>query len=247
MSFSFFRPRPVTPDLSFIGVDMHSHLLPGIDDGLKTPEQTVAFVKELHALGYKKLICTPHILTGVHDNTPETVGNALAIARRALAEAEVPVELGAAAEYMIDDGLEMKIDAKEKLLTIGDNYLLIEMSYMAPPFNLNEVLFKLQMQGYKLILAHPERYNFYHKDFQQLENFRDRGILFQLNILSMSGYYGKEVKKACEKLIDAKMVEFIGTDMHHENHLGATKAFTASKDFYKLVKDIPLMNMSLLK
>lgn len=247
MNFSFFKPRPVTPDLSFIGVDMHSHLLPGIDDGLKTPEQTVAFVKELHTLGYKKLICTPHVLSGVHDNTPETIGNALAIARKALEEAEVPVELGAAAEYMIDDGLERKIDAKEKLLTIGDNYLLVEMSYMAPPFNLNEVLFKLQMQGYKLILAHPERYNFYHRDFEKLENFRDRGILFQLNILSMAGYYGKEVKNVCEKLISAKMVEFIGTDMHHENHLKATKSFTATKDFYKLVKDIPLMNLSLLK
>ena len=246
MNFPFFKPRPITPDLSFIGVDMHSHLLPGIDDGVKTPEQTVAFVKELHALGYKKLICTPHVLNGVHNNTPETIGNALAIAKKALAEANVPVELGAAAEYMIDDGLEKKVDNKEKLLTIGDNYLLVEMSYMAPPFNLTEMLFKLQMQGYKLILAHPERYSFYHKDFQQLENFRDRGILFQLNLLSMSGYYGKEVKRACEKLIDAKMVEFIGTDMHHENHLGATMAFTASKDFYKLVKDIPLMNLGLL-
>jgi tyrosine-protein phosphatase YwqE len=246
MSFSFFKPRPVTPDLSFIGVDMHSHLLPGIDDGLKTPEQTVEFVRELHTLGYKKLICTPHILSGVHNNTPETIGEALNIARAALAEAEIPVTLEAAAEYMIDDEFEKKLKANEKLLTIGNNYLLIEMSYIAPPLNLNEVLFELQMRGYKLILAHPERYNFYHGDFKQLENFRDRSILFQMNILSMSGYYGKEVKKACEKLIDSKMVEFIGTDMHHENHLKATKAFTASKEFYKLVKDIPLMNMSLL-
>ncbi len=246
MSFSFFKPRTVTPDLSFIGVDMHSHLLPGIDDGLQTPEQTVAFVKELHTLGYKKLICTPHILSGIHDNTPETIGNALAIARKALAEAEVPVVLEAAAEYMIDDAFERRINAKEKLLTIGDNYLLIEMSYIAPPFNLNEVLFQLQVQGYKLILAHPERYNFYHNNFKQLETFRDRGVLFQMNIVSLSGYYGKEVKKVCEKLIANNMVEFLGTDMHHQNHLNALKSISSTKEFYNTVKNIPLMNLSLL-
>ena len=245
MSFSFFKSRPVSPDLSFIGVDMHSHLLPGIDDGLQTPEQTVEFVKELQALGYKKLICTPHVLGGVHNNTPATIGEALDIARKALAEAEVPVILEAAAEYMLDDELEKKIAAKEKLLTIGDNYLLIEMSYVAPPLNLTEVLFQLQMQGYKLILAHPERYNFYHQDFDQLESFRDRGILFQMNIISLSGYYGKEVKRTCERLIAKNMVEFLGTDMHHQNHLNALKTFAATKDFYKL-KDIQLMNLGLL-
>ena len=245
MSFSFFKSRPITPDLSFIGVDMHNHLLPGIDDGLQTPEQTVEFVKELQAMGYKKLICTPHVLGGIHDNTPETINGALDIARKALAEAGVDFVLEAAAEYMMDDELEKKINAKEKLLTIGDNYLLVEMSYVAPPFNLVEVLFKLQMQGYKLILAHPERYNFYHQDFNQLESFRDRGILFQMNMISLTGYYGKEVKRTCEKLIAKNMVEFLGTDMHHQNHLNALKSFASTKDFYKL-KDIPLKNLSLL-
>ena len=246
MAFSFFKKQTVTPDLSFIGVDMHSHLLPGIDDGLKTVEETVAYVKDLHALGYKKLICTPHILNGVHNNTPETIGAALEIARKALEEEGVPVILEAAAEYMIDDEFEKLIKAKNKLLTFGNNYILIEMSYLDTPLNLNEVLFDLQMQGYRPILAHPERYNFYHKNFKKYEDFRDRGILFQLNLLSLSGYYGKEVKKVSEKLIDAKMIEFIGTDMHHINHLNATKAFVETKDFYDLVKGIPFMNSKLL-
>jgi len=246
MSFSFFKKRVVVPDLSFIGVDMHSHLLPGIDDGLKIVEDTVRFVKELHALGYKKLICTPHILSGIHDNTPETIGAALEKARKALAEAEVPVTIDAAAEYMIDDEFERILKSGSKLLTFGKNYLLVEMSYLAEPFNLKEVLFELQMRGYKLILAHPERYNFMHGNFKLYEAFRDRGILFQLNILSMSGYYGKDVKKTCEKLIDAKMIEFLGTDMHHQNHLNATKAFVATREFLDLIGDVPFMNKTLL-
>ena len=247
MNFSFFKKqKTVIPDLSFLSVDMHSHLLPGIDDGLKTVEDTVAFVKELHSLGYKKLICTPHILSGVHNNTPETINEALGIARKALAEAEVPVVLEAAAEYMIDDEFEKLLKSDTKLLTFGQNYLLVEMSYLAEPFNLKEVLFELQMRGYKLILAHPERYGFMHGNFKDYEGFRDRGILFQMNILSMSGYYGKEIKKVCEKLIDANMIEFLGTDMHHQNHLNATKAFVATSNFLDFVGHIPLMNKGLL-
>jgi tyrosine-protein phosphatase YwqE len=246
MNFSFFKKQTVTPDLSFIGVDMHSHLLPGIDDGLKTVEETVAYVRDLHTMGYKKLICTPHILYGVHNNTPETVGAALEIARKALKEAEVPVVLEAAAEYMIDDDFERHLRAKHELLTFGDNNILVEMSYMAVSMNLFEVLFELQMRGYKPILAHPERYNFYHRNFERYEELRDRQILFQINLLSLSGYYGKEVKKIGEKLIDEGMVEFIGTDMHHANHLNATKAFIETKEFYDLVKGIPLQNLTLL-
>ena len=246
MSFSFFKKAPVKPDLSFLGVDMHSHLLPGIDDGLKTVEQTVEYVRELHELGYKKLICTPHILAGVHNNNPETILGALDLARKAVSDAGIPMIIEAAAEYMIDDSFENLLKSNEKLLTFGKNYILVEMSYLAMPFNIFEVLFELQVKGYQPILAHPERYSFYHNEFERYEEMRDRQILFQVNILSLSGYYGKEVKKIAEKLIEKEMIEFIGLDMHHENHLRTTKEYTSTKAFYDLVKNIPLMNKSLL-
>ena len=246
MNFSFFKKAPVKPNLSFLGVDMHSHLLPGIDDGLKTVDQTVSFIRELHEMGYQKFICTPHILNGVHNNTPEKIEAALQIARSAIIEAEIPVTIEAAAEYMIDDSFENLLKADSKLLTFGKNYILIEMSYLAMPFNIYEVLFELQIRGYQPILAHPERYNFYHNDFKRYEEMRDRQILFQINLLSLSGYYGKEVKKIGEKLIEANMVEFIGLDMHHEAHLQMTKDFTSTKAFYDLVEKIPLLNKTLL-
>ncbi len=246
MSFSFFKKAPVKPDLSFLGVDMHSHLLPGIDDGLKTVDQTVEYVRELHGMGYQKFICTPHILNGVHNNTPDTILAALDLARKGIAEAGIPVTIEAAAEYMVDDSFEKLLKSDAKLLTFGKNNILIEMSYLAMPFNIYEVLFELQMRGYQPILAHPERYTFYHSEFKRYEEMRDRQILFQINILSLAGYYGKEVKKIAEKLIDAEMVEFIGLDMHHENHLKATKDYTSTQAFYDLVKKIPLLNKSLL-
>lgn len=245
MKFPFFSKKTVSPDLSFLGVDMHSHLLPGIDDGLKTIEQSVAFIKELQQVGYRKFICTPHILSGVHNNSPETILPVLANLKLALKEANVAVEVHAAAEYMVDDHFEQILANNEPLLMLGDKHLLIEMSYLAQSNNIFEVIFKLQMRNIVPILAHPERYTFYHDDFKAFEAYRDRGVLFQINILSLAGYYGKEVKKQAEKLIDAKMVEFIGTDMHHERHLAATNELISSKSFYDLVKNIPLRNESL--
>jgi len=221
MNFSFFKKKPVTvtPNLSFIGVDMHSHLLPGIDDGLQTVEQTVDFVRELHQLGYKKLICTPHILYGVHNNSAATILPALALAKEAVAAAGIPVVIEAAAEYMLDENIENILKSGEQLMTLKDKYMLIEMSYLAPSQNANEVIFELQLKGITPILAHPERYNFYHKEFDKYENFKDRGVLLQVNLLSLSGYYGKEIKQIAERLIKEKFVDFIGTDMHHATHL----------------------------
>ena len=246
MNFSFFKKALINPDFSFLGVDMHSHLLPGIDDGLKTVEQTVEYVRELNEMGYQKFICTPHILSGVHNNTPATIFAALELAKKGIEEAGIPVTIEAAAEYMIDDSFEKLLKSEEKLLTFGKNHILIEMSYLAMPFNIFEVIFELQMRGYQPILAHPERYSFYHNEFSRYEEMRDRQILFQLNLLSLAGYYGKEIKKVAEKLIDANMVEFIGLDMHHENHMKATKEYASTQSFYDLVKKIPLLNESLL-
>ncbi len=225
---------------------MHSHLLPGIDDGIKTVEDTVIFMEQLHALGYKKFICTPHILSGVHNNNPETIGKALAIAKEAVKNAGLPVTIEGAAEYMIDPEFEAIIDEGKQLLTFGKNYILIEMSYVASSPNMNEVIFKLQIKGLNPILAHPERYNYYHKNFKAYEDLKDRGLIFQVNLLSLSGYYGKEVKRTAEKLIEAGMVSLIGTDMHHQNHLNATHQYVRTKEFYKLVENLPLINNTLL-
>ncbi len=244
--FSFLSSSKSSPDLSFIGADMHSHLLPGIDDGLQKMEDTISFIKQLHTLGYQKLICTPHIFAGVHPNSPETILPVLASVREKLQQLEIPVSIEAAAEYMIDHEFEQAVQRGDQLLTFGDNYILIEMSYMAASPYLQKVIFELKLAGLQPILAHPERYSFYHPQFQQYQELKDRGCLFQINMLSLCGYYGKQVKNVAKKLLKNKMVEFVGTDMHHQNHLHVLQQFAKDKKLYGFLENAGLLNSTLL-
>ncbi len=245
--FSFFsRSFKAIPSLNFIGVDMHSHLLPAIDDGLQTIEETVAFIKELQTLGYEKLICTPHIIADVHPNSPATIIPKLNLVREELARQNINIPIEAAAEYMIDLSFEQAIKRGDKLLTFGKNYILIEMSYAAPSPNMNAVIFELRMMGLQPIFAHPERYNYYHRNFESYEQMVDHGCKLQANLLSFSGYYGKEVKRTAEKLVNKGMIDFLGTDLHHDRHLETLKELASSKKFLQLMKKVNIKNRMLL-
>lgn len=227
---------------------MHSHLLPGIDDGLQQLEQTVDFMRDLQALGYSKLICTPHVLSDLYRNNPATILPKLALVKDALEDAEVDIAVDAAAEYMIDHEFTELItySKKEDLLTIGGDYILVEMSYLSPAPNFEKVIFDLRMLGLQPILAHPERYSYYHDQFRQYERFKELGCRLQVNLLSLSGAYGSNVKKIAEKLFKNKLVDFLGTDMHHDRHLSMLKKLAARKDFYELVADAKLLNNTLI-
>ena len=248
--FNFFKKsgKSIKPDLSFLAIDMHSHLLPGIDDGLQELEQSVEFIKDLQKLGYRKLICTPHILSDLYRNSPATILPTLAMVREALAEADVDVVVEAAAEYMIDHEFADLIanSKKDELLTIAGDYILIEMSYLSPPPNFDQVIFDLRMLGLHPILAHPERYNYYHNQFTQYERFKELGCKLQVNLLSLSGAYGPRVKRTAEKLFKNNMVDFLGTDMHHEGHLAMLKKLATRKEFYELVGSAELLNKTLM-
>lgn len=248
--FNFFKrsEKPVEPDLSFLGIDMHSHLLPGIDDGLQELDSTAAFIKDLRNLGYRKLICTPHILSDLYPNTPATILPKLELVRGALKAANIDMQVEAAAEYMIDHMFSELLakTKKEDLLTIGEGYILVEMSYLSPSPNFDQTIFDLRMLGLHPILAHPERYSYYHNHFEQYERFKDLGCKLQVNLLSLSGGYGPHVKKTAERLFKSGMVDFLGTDMHHERHLSMLKNLATKKEFYELVKNADLLNHTLI-
>jgi tyrosine-protein phosphatase YwqE len=243
-----FKSGKVEPDLSFIAVDIHSHLLPGLDDGLKEIEKSVEFIRDLKTLGYQKLICTPHILSDLYPNSRETIMPKLDLVREALADAGVDVKMDAAAEYMIDhDFLNMvSTSRKEELLTIEGNYILVEMSYLAASPVFEQAIFSLRMLGLSPILAHPERYSYLHSDFDQYYRFKELGCKLQVNLLSLSGGYGPYVKRVAERLFREQMVDFLGTDIHHERHLDMLKELATKKDFYALIKEAELKNHELL-
>lgn len=215
-----FGPRKLKKpmDFSAFGVDMHSHLIPGIDDGVKTLEESLEMIRGLSDLGFKKLITTPHIMSDVYTNSPETILPGLEQVQKAVEDAGIPVQVEAAAEYLLDDGFHDKLQKKE-LLTMGDNYLLVEMSYVVEPINLKHLLFDIQTAGYRIIMAHAERYSFWFRRYEKYQELRDRSIHLQLNLLSLMGYYGKEVQKTAEWLLENDMYSVIGTDLHNQNYL----------------------------
>jgi protein-tyrosine phosphatase len=221
-------------DFSEIKTDMHSHLIPGIDDGAKTIDNSIALIRKLIGLGYKKLITTPHIMSDYYKNTPEIILGGLEKVKQALVKESINIEIEAAAEYYLDDGFLDKLE-HSKLLTFGKNYLLFEISYINCPDNLKEIIFQMQVQGYKPIMAHPERYPFWYTRFDEYQSFRDQGVLLQINANSLSGYYGMEAKRTAEKLIDKEMVDLIGTDMHNLTHADALNKTTKEKYFKKLL------------
>ncbi len=243
--FSKKQKRLSTPvDLSVLGCDIHSHFIPGIDDGAKTMEESVQMISEMHGLGYKKIITSPHTMSDFYRNTSEIILNGAKNVKQALNEANIPIEFNAASEYYLDYDLERKLD-EEPLLTFGNKYLLFEISYMNPPDNLFHIIFKMQLLGYKPVLAHPERYNFWHKDFDKYETFIDKGVLLQLNINSLTGYYSPATKKIAEQMIDKNMISFVGTDCHHMGHINLLKQVVYDPYLEKLIGSDLLLNKSL--
>jgi protein-tyrosine phosphatase len=232
--FSKFQPKIAPIDFSTAVADMHSHLIPGIDDGARTIEDSVELVRSLHELGFKKIITTPHIMSDYYKNTPAIIMEGLELVKEAVRKENISIELCAAAEYYVDDGFVKKLET-EKLLTLGDNYLLFEISYINCPENINEIIFRMQVLGYKPIMAHPERYPFWYNNFDQYRHYRDSGVLLQLNTNSLCGYYGYEAKKIAEKLIDQEMVDLIGTDTHHTRHIAALQKCTTERYTQKVL------------
>lgn len=228
----FKKSAPILSDLIPDNyVDIHSHLLPGIDDGAKTIEDTNNLIESLKNIGFGQFITTPHIITGIWDNTSESIASKLEEVNPKIKG----THLQAAAEYMLDSYFFERIRKGEQLLTLKDNYLLIEMSYMNAPIQLYDIIFEIQVQGYKPVLAHPERYLFYGNNFAEFHKLKRSGCLFQLNLLSTTGYYGTGVTKITQKLLDENLYDFTGSDVHHQKHVQSLSSKLTIKNHPKLV------------
>ena len=199
--------------------DLHSHLLPGIDDGVQSIEESLEVIRGFVNLGYKKLVTTPHIMHDFYKNDAGIIMGKLEEVRNALAEASLEIEIEAAAEYYLDEYFLALINSEDKLLSFGDNYVLFELSFMTKPLTIKEAVFSMQTNGYKPVLAHAERYLYFHDNIKNLQELFDNGVILQLNLLSLSGYYSKSVKKMANKLLAQNMISFIGSDCHNANQL----------------------------
>lgn len=247
MSFltSLFGKKQHTPIEDFIFVDMHSHLIPNIDDGSKSMDESVELIQQFVELGYRKIFTTPHVMGDLYRNTPEIILAGLGALKERLKSENLEIEIEAAAEYYLDEWLIEKLTKGIPLMTIGDKYVLFETPYMNGSSQLHQAIFMMHTLGYKPILAHPERYIYLYHDFKEFKKIYDMDVLFQINLNSLSGYYSKHAKQFAEKLIDNNMVDFVGTDCHGVRHLDVLRQTKASEYYNKLSK-LNLLNNTLL-
>jgi tyrosine-protein phosphatase YwqE len=246
--FDFIKKKPqeIAPlDLSWLKVDMHSHLIPGIDDGSKSMEESLSLVKRLAEFGLEKIITTPHIMSEYYRNTPEIISMGLEDLKKAAKKEGIHIQIEAAAEYYMDEIFLEKVKAGEKLLTFGDDYILVETGFINKPQMLLDIIFHLEMAGYKPILAHPERYQYLIADKKLQEELIDRKLLFQLNLLSLTGFYSKQVKDFGEMLIDRGVIALLGTDCHNSRYLDMLETLPQHQKIYSKIQNLELINTQL--
>lgn len=228
----------------YYNVDIHSHLIPGIDDGSKSMEQSVEMIKRLKQMGFKKLITTPHIMQYQYDNTTDIILGGLQRVRQELEKQNIDIKIEAASEYFLDEHF-LELIKERDVLTFGDKYLLFELSYTMKPLNLESAIFEMIAAGYKPVLAHPERYLFLHKNFEEYKWLKRKGLLFQVNLNSFSGYYSKAVQKVANRLAEEGLIDFIGSDTHKERQLVHLEKNLHSKVMEKIFKNNTILNDSL--
>lgn len=243
----FFKKKNIvhTPDYGLLGADMHSHLLPGIDDGSPDIDTSIMLIRSMKELGYKKLITTPHILWDMYKNTPAIIIEKLDEVKGRLTEEKIEIEIQAAAEYFIDDHLTEVLENKEPLLTFGNRMVLVEFSMASQPFEVKKNLFEMQIQGYQPVLAHPERYTYLEHNKNFYDELKSAGCLFQMNVLSLTGYYGGSVLNLARYLAKNLYYDLIGTDLHHIGHLNALKNPSQASSLTQLFESEKILNRTL--
>ncbi len=220
--------------------DLHSHLIPGIDDGVKSMQESIDLLRQLEALGFKKIITTPHTMSHRFPNTKEIIHAGYDALKKQLQKENINIDLEVASEYYYDEHF-LELISKNELLSFGDKYILFELSYNIKPLMLEQTVQKLLKVGYKPILAHPERYNYY-TTTEHYHHLKDMGLAFQINAVSMQNFYGKKAKSAVEKIIKMGIVDFIGSDIHSQKYLDAYKQAIQSKAYASIFENNNIKN-----
>jgi tyrosine-protein phosphatase YwqE len=244
-----FSKRSAKPDalssvLSFMHTDIHSHLLPAVDDGVQDVETSIRFIERLQEMGIRNVITTPHAMMDRYPNSRDTLAGPYAAVVQALREKKNSIPVQFAAEYYLDEQFVPLLQAP--LLTIAGNKVLVEISFISAPPQLHQWLFDIQAAGYQPVLAHPERYRYYHENTRQYYQLKELGCLLQVNLLSLTGYYGRSIEKTAHLLLEEQLADLVGTDLHHEKHMQAIEAIAQNKRLRKTLDSYPFQNAGLL-
>lgn len=239
--FTSKKKKQLLEDFSQVKVDFHSHLIPSVDDGVRTPGESLEILEFLQKIGFEKEITTPHVMSDFFRNDQKSIEDGYNKVLELHSKTQNGIAFEYAAEYYLDYEV-LNLLKSDSLLTISENYLLIEFSFFNPPEHLTNIIFDLQSSGYKIILAHPERYIYYHNNREKYEELSDRQVYLQINGNSLLGEYGANSKKIAQWLIDKKLVDFIGSDAHSKSHIEKYQGLLFNQDFYNLMKSGRLKN-----
>ncbi|VXC04038.1 tyrosine-protein phosphatase [Maribacter litoralis] len=236
--FNFFSKKHFLIDHLEGFVDIHNHILPGIDDGAKTVEDSIELIKGFNEFGINDFICTPHIMENYYPNNPSTIQSSLSLLKNALKMNNLEhINIDAAAEHMIDSGFELILN-ENNIMPLSKSYLLIEMSYLQASINFDSAVQKIKSSGYFPILAHPERYMYLHNKLGKYKNFKTDAVLLQMNLLSLGDYYGSEVQKAAIWLLKNNLIDFAASDIHKTSQLNALKKIRLKEKTWTLLKPV---------
>ncbi|WP_294957675.1 CpsB/CapC family capsule biosynthesis tyrosine phosphatase [Sulfurovum sp.] len=246
MIFSFFhrRKKKTSKEAPQLFTDLHSHLIPGIDDGSQSMDESIALLKGIAELGYRKVITTPHIMSDSYKNTPHIIQTGLQALRKTAVNEEIDLRIDAAAEYYLDDGFLKLLEAGE-MLSINGEYLLFETSYMSKPLQTEEMIFEISSAGYIPLMAHPERYRYIRDPLKEYGRFKELGVFFQVNLNSFGGHYGKSAKTLANFLRREGMIDFLGSDIHHQKQVESLGIVLQSEVYREIYENNIIQNNQL--
>lgn len=245
MIFPFFTQKKEKIETTILHVDIHSHLIPNIDDGSKSMEESLELLCRMEALGYKKVITTPHIMLDTYKNTPKCIKEGLAYLQECAKNEGIQLEIEAAAEYYLDEGFYAHLKADE-VMTIRGKYLLFETSYTSKPLGLEEMIYEIGAAGYIPLMAHPERYRYIKDPSKEYKRLKELGVMFQVNLNSFGGYYGKQAKELANWLNGEKMIDFLGSDVHHLKQIEMLETVFRTSVYQSLFINNTIRNAELL-
>ena len=248
MIFSLFgqkkEKQTVFTNVPTLNVDLHSHLIPGIDDGSKSIEESLHLLRGMETLGYVKVITTPHIMFDAYKNTPNIIQNRLASLRETAKAEGIEIQIEAAAEYYLDEGFYDHLHSDD-VLSINEKYLLFETSYVSKPLQLEEMIFEIGTAGYTPLMAHPERYRYIKDPLKEYRRLKELGVMFQVNLNSLGGHYGKDAKRKADFLSNEGMIDFLGSDVHHKKQVETLENVFQSEAYSRVFKNNTIRNNEL--
>lgn len=231
---------PSSPLLDWMKVDIHNHILPGIDDGSPDVETSLQFLRKYHELGISTVVATSHIRHPLFPNDKGTIREAYERLESAPGRNEIPVRLLHSAEYFIDDHF-LDLVMRDEVMPFGGGYVLAELSLSNRSYlDMEQIAGQLIDREFRPILAHPERYLYWSKSPETFHRLKSYGWSLQLNLMSLAGYYGKIEQKVATALLQEGLIDFVGTDIHRLSHFDVVRSI--DKELLETLKQTYLIN-----